>query len=302
MATSRYAPVSAAPTSSTTSGNTSSNTTGNSSTTGSSSTQGSSLTQQDSNSTTQSQNMSGQSLAALELLIQQLLGGGTQDQAVQRAQRQGEIATNQASRGDYTKEAAFSDAQGLMAQTMRQTLEKLMPTINRAAAGAGTSQGSMRALLTQKAADEAAQAAAAQGLNAAVQYGGVNAGFSSILERLTQPDNTVTQSLLNALNIARGAVTTSSTEGSQTTATDSSQNTNSQSNTNTNQQTNTNANQTTVTGSAGGRTTGDVQPTELVSFGPTQSAPTGTAGTTIDLLQQLNDLAPSNSWSNGFTF
>jgi len=286
----------------TTSGSSDSSTQGNSNTTGQSNTSGSSRTTQNANSSSTVQNMTGSSLAALELLIQQMLGGGTQEQAVSRAQRQQEIQRNQAQAAGYTRETAFSDAQGLMAQTMRQTLEKLLPSITRGSEGAGTSQGSMRALLTQKAAENAAEAASAQGLQAAVNYGQVNAGFGGILERLTQPDNSNTNALLQALQIARGAVTNTQSNSSQVSQTNSDQTTNSNSNTNTNQNTQQNTNQTDKPVS-GGRIGASSPVDQLAYFGPQQTAPGNTAGSSIDFIRELNDIAGNQSgWSSGFSF
>lgn len=166
-----------------------------------------------------STNMDPQSLAALQALIGQLMGGGTQQMAQERATRLGEISAVQAQRAGYSKEQAFGDAQGLMAQQLRTVLESLVPSINRAAEGAGTSGGSMRALLLQDAANRAAESSAALGLNAAVQYGGVSNQMNSILEALTRPDETSINALLNALNIAKGAVTSSTTQTSGTSTT-----------------------------------------------------------------------------------
>lgn len=161
------------------------------------------------NTTTASQNMDQQSFKALQELISVLQGGGTADMQRANAQRQQEIEANRVARGGYSKEAGFLDAQGAMAQQLRTVLEKLVPTITRAAEGAGTSQNSMRALLTQDAANRAAESSAALGLNAATAYGGLQAQFGSILEKLTQGDDPATKALLDALNIAKGAMTNS---------------------------------------------------------------------------------------------
>ena len=167
---------------------------------------------------TSTQNMDPQSLAALQLLIQQLMGGGTQAMANDIAARKGEVNAVKQQRAGYSKDAAFSDAQGLMAQTMRRAMEQLLPGILRGAQGAGASQSTMRALLLQDAANKAAESSAAQGLNASVQYGQIGANLSQVLEALTRPDQTVNNALMNALSIAKGAVTNS--QGvSQTTGT-----------------------------------------------------------------------------------
>jgi transcription elongation factor len=76
-------------------------------------------------------------------------------------------------------------------------------------------------------------------LDAAGKYGSVAAGFSNVLEALTRPDNSVVEALINALNVAKGAVTNSTqhTTGTTTTSgtTTNNQNSSSQSNTAQNQ-------------------------------------------------------------------
>lgn len=305
MATSRYDTASTtgtpkAPLSS----NTNSNQQGSSTTQGTSNTSGTSDTTGRTSSVTNTSNMTPTSLAALETLIQQLMGGGTQTMQVQSAQRQQEIAALQGNRGDYSKEAAFNDAQGLISQTMRQTLESLLPGINRAAAGSGASAGSMRALLLGRAQETAAQNAAAAGLGAAVNYGQVANGTSGVIASLLNgQQDTATQALLQALQVARGAVTNSTTNGT------SSQTTNTSQNTNTNQQTNTNQNNNTNTSvnTGGGGTTGTTgRPADdLVYFGPSQTTAQvqsqGT-GSTLDTLLELAGGGGGSGWSNGFSF
>jgi len=173
-------------------------------------------TSQQGTSQSSTQNMDPQSLAVLNALIKQLATGGTANMQEDRAAKQGEINTLTTNRVGYSKEAAFADAQGLMAQTMRQALEKLVPGINTGALGAGSSQSSMRALLTQRAAENAAEASSAQGLNAAVQYGGVANNMSSILANLIGQQDPATAALLQALNVAKGATVNTSGSSSQT--------------------------------------------------------------------------------------
>lgn len=143
----------------------------------------------------------GQVLASL---IQQLFGGGTPAQEASRAQRAGETSALQAERAGLGKEAALADAQGLINATLGQTLQRLLPTITRAAEGAGTSAGSMRALLAQDAARQASEAAARTGIEAVGTYGAQFSNISQILEALTRPQDANTQQLLQALQIARG--------------------------------------------------------------------------------------------------
>lgn len=160
-------------------------------------------------------NMSPEALAALNLLMRQLLGGGTQNMAKDEAQRQGEIKTVQAQRAGYSKDAALGDAQGLIAQTLRQAMESVLPGIVRATEGAGTSGNALAALLQQDAASRASQAASAVGVNAATNYGQVAANLSNTLEALTRPNDQATNALINLLQVAKGAVTNSTTNTSE---------------------------------------------------------------------------------------
>lgn len=167
-----------------------------------------------SNSTTNAVNMDPGSLAALQALIAQLAGGGTPQQIKDRAARQTEINNVTQQRAGYSKAAAFADSQGLMAQNMRQVLEKLIPSLSRSAEGAGTSASSLRALMVQDAGNRAAESASALGVQAAGAYGNISNSSSSILEMLTRPNDSTMQALLQALQLAKGAVTSSSTSGS----------------------------------------------------------------------------------------
>lgn len=150
----------------------------------------------------------------LAKLLQQLLAGGTPEQNKQRAAREREIVDTRDIRQDYSKQAAFADAAGLISQQQRLALEELVPSINRAAEGAGTSAGSMRALLLQDAATKAAEAASAAGVKTAVDYGQIAAGLSNTLEALTRPSNETTDALLKALEISKGSRSESKTKTS----------------------------------------------------------------------------------------
>ena len=147
--------------------------------------------------------LSTQNNNALESLIAQLAGGGTANMQADRAARAAEADTLRSQRSGYSKDAAFADSKALMDATLRQTLEKLMPTINASSLGAGTSQSSMRALLTQKASQQAADSAAAQGMSAAVNYGNIANGTSAILERLLATNDPASAALIQALNVAK---------------------------------------------------------------------------------------------------
>lgn len=246
------------------------------------------------NSSTNSVNMDPGSLAALQGLIAQLASGGTDNMKQDRATKVTEIGTLQRDRQGYSKEAAFADAKGLMAQTMRQALEKLMPGINSGSLGAGASQSSMRALLTQKAAENAAENASAQGLTAAVNYGNVSNGISGVLERLIAQQDPAAAALINALNVAKGAVT-SSTTSSDTTGSVVTNGTTTNNGT---------TNEAKNIGYGGNTTMDPVTPVNAPNvqfFGQqTQPEPTSAVGSTADFLNQLYG-NNSNAYNN-YTF
>lgn len=250
---------------------------GTGSTSGSSQTSGS----QSSNTQQNSVNMDERSLSVLNTLIQQLMTGGTPELQAQKGARQAELASLVTQRGGYSKEAAFADAQGLMAQMMRQTIEKMMPSINAGAIGAGASQSSMRALLTQRAAENAAQNATAQGLGAAVSYGGVANGMSGAIANLLGQTDPVTAALMNALNLAKGAVTSSTTQQSGTTQ--QTQQTQQQSKTNENKQIGYDGSALPSSSGSGG----------LSYFGPVEQNSTGGANnSTESFLRELYKAQP----------
>lgn len=129
-------------------------------------------------------------------------------------ERLDEIGTNQALRNDYTKSKAFADAIAAMNSQLAKGIESQMPTITAGIDAAGTSGSAMSALLTQTAAENAARNAAELGLNAAISYGQIQTGFGNILEQLTAGGDPVTNQLLSALEIAKGASESSTTTGS----------------------------------------------------------------------------------------
>lgn len=148
--------------------------------------------------------------AALQALIKQLLAGGTPEQQAEASNRIQEIQNLRNLRADYSKNSAMADAEGAAAQQSRVAMEKLLPSINSAAEGAGTSASSMRALLLQDAANKAAESAAALKLKAGVDYGGISSNLSGVLANLINVDSPVTRALISALQISKGQQSTQS--------------------------------------------------------------------------------------------
>ena len=145
------------------------------------------------------------SMAALQSLIQTLVGGGTPEQRAQQQARQEEIARARGGIADYSKEKAFGDSAAASQAATRQSMEQALANLSRAVAGAGTSGSSMQALLAQNAARDAAELQAKMQLEASTQYGGIATQYQSILEALTRPDNSQVESLLGALQLAMSA-------------------------------------------------------------------------------------------------
>lgn len=176
------------------------------------------------------------SRAALEQLIRSLSGGsivrGPGSENANAANKYGEqrlkeIGANQANRADYSKANAFADAKNAMNASLAKALEEAMPTLTAGIDAAGTSGSAMQALLTQQAAENAAREAATLGLNAAISYGQLQTGFGDILERLTSEGDPVTNQLMQALGIAKGAYedtkATSNSSSTQNSTTNTSQ-------------------------------------------------------------------------------
>ncbi len=191
----------------------------NSGTSNSTTTNNQTVNSKDVTNTSQSsrtQNMTDTSLAALEMLIKQLSEGGTKNMQDDRQARLDQIASAKSQASQYSKGAAYADAKGAMDQNTRKVMDTLMPALARNAEGSGTSQNSMRALLEQQGAIQAAESSSALGLNAASQYGGIANGIQSILAQLTTAQDPAAQALLAALGLAKGAVQNNDTNSSTT--------------------------------------------------------------------------------------
>lgn len=157
------------------------------------------------------QNMTPESLAALETLIQVLSTGGTPQQQAEIERKARTQTLIEELLGQYSSGRAFSDASGLMSLNLKQALEKNMPAIQRATEGAGTSAGSAQGLLSQNMSRDAALAASALGAEQARSYAGATAAISGQLADLAGSAlDPVTTALLSALGVAKGA--TSSTQ------------------------------------------------------------------------------------------
>lgn len=143
-----------------------------------------------------------QALAALQLLIQQLQTGQTAGQK-QNVERNNEITRVRELSRDYSKGAAFLDAENAVNQALRKSQEANMPAIVKSIQGAGTSASSMQGLLAQRLATESAQAAGALGAKQAVDYGNISANLAGVLEGLTRVNDVGTDNLIKALDLMK---------------------------------------------------------------------------------------------------
>lgn len=172
------------------------------------------------------------SLRTLEQFITQLMSGGTANQKgeIQKRDAMTQFVTNLL--GLVSPEQANADAQGLMGQQLQKSLEQQMPALQKAIEGAGTSASSMQALIANRIAQDSAQSAAALGGEQQKAYAQSRAQLASLLEAFTRPQNTVENTLIQALNALKGAVT--NTNSTRYSSNSSSQNTTGQTNSTTN--------------------------------------------------------------------
>lgn len=177
-----------------------------------------------SSSTVQSsaQNMTSTALKALDSLILGLSGGtgskggggkgGSANTAAANAIKNTEAQYNrqilnaQQLQSDYSKSAAFADSQAAVAATLADALKQAMPTITAGIDSAGTSGSALSALLTQRAAADAAAEGAKLGLSAAIDYGNIAVAAGNTATGLLQSGNPLVNALLESLNVAKGAV------------------------------------------------------------------------------------------------
>lgn len=144
-----------------------------------------------------------EALGALLAYIRQASQGGSADYKDQRARRTAALQSLQQSMLDYSNDAAFSDAAALMELNLQRSMEKAMPAISKGIQGAGSSAGSMQALMANKIAQEASLSAGALGAEQAKAYGQILANMSGTAEEFTRIDTSNEQGLLKALDLMR---------------------------------------------------------------------------------------------------
>lgn len=156
-----------------------------------------------------------QAIAALNALIATLQGGGSDENKNIAKAREEEIGRARQLQGQFSPEMARATGNSLIAKAISDALAQLIPGITAASEGAGTSKGSMRALLTQKAAEHGAIEGAALGANLSTAYGGLQANFEQTLNELTKQDPNgplaqLAQLIIGSKGIVESGVTSSS--------------------------------------------------------------------------------------------
>lgn len=244
--------MAARPTGTSNKGSTSTQTVSPSSTTTTGSSTGRETSSSSSTVQSSTQNMTGSALAALDSLILGLSGGsgsskgnplfgGDGGGSVQantaaanaikktEAQYNQQVLNAQQLQSDYSKSAAFADSNAAVAATLADALEQAMPAITAGIDAAGTSGSALSALLTQKAAADAAAEGAKLGLSAAIDYGNIAVAAGNTATGLLQSGNPLVNALLESLSVAKGAVSNTtektSSAGSSTSNTKSTQTT-----------------------------------------------------------------------------
>jgi hypothetical protein len=237
-------------------------------------TQGSSDTA--SNQTTR--NLDPASMALLQGFIKNLMAQTGQD----RATKNQTIADTQQQQQQFSKANAFTDAQGLINETLRKALESTLPSIRMATENAGSSGGALSALLAQDAAQRAAESGSALGVQTATNYGNVSANFAQVLSKLLAEQTGSDQTIANAFNVLKGAV--SNTTGSSSTNTSQSSTTNGTTQQNTQQNTQ------------------ERRDTDYAPFASSSPASTSPIyyGPTMDISKLSNDLLSQMSTTRAF--
>lgn len=155
--------------------------------------------------------MSSGALAVLNQLIASI-SGGTNGQTNQlQAEWANQIGHANQLYTNYSKSAAIADSQSAMQATMAESLRKAMPTIAAGIDSAGTSGSALSALLTQQAAESAAENAAQLGLSAAISYGNIAANANQTAANLISSGDPALNALMEALGISKGSVQKGST-------------------------------------------------------------------------------------------
>lgn len=121
----------------------------------------------------------------------------------------------------YSPDAASKDAETAVGYSLQKAMETNAPAIQRAVENAGTSGGSMSALLSQDLAARASGEAATLGMQNKQAYGQISGGLSSTLSQLVTQKDPRLEQLISALGLTRSSssgassTSTSSTEGSR---------------------------------------------------------------------------------------
>ena len=142
----------------------------------------------------------------MKFLREQSMGGSEIDQQ-RRQEIWKEIAANQAQRQGYSKGAAVADSAAAASAQMAQALEAMLPAITAGVDSAGTSGSAMAALLSNKAAESVSRNAAQLQLEAAISYGQIANQASGVIAELLKIDDKAADRFLQGLDIAKGAIT-----------------------------------------------------------------------------------------------
>lgn len=170
-------------------------------------TTGSSSTRDVTDRTIVNKNMDDEAYKMLMDFLRQQAAGGTAEDRARREAIWGEIAAGQAQRAGYSKAAAVVDSTAAASAQMTNALKQMLPAITAGVDSAGTSGSAMAALLSQQAAEGVSRNAAQLQLDAAISYGQIANQSSGIIAELLKIDDQSANRFLEGLNIAKGAIT-----------------------------------------------------------------------------------------------
>lgn len=111
----------------------------------------------------------------------------------------------------FSPEASNADTNALMSQSMQKAAEAFMPGMTRGMQAAGQSGSSMQALMSQRAASDAAYNAANLAAQNKSQYGNISANLAGVLNDLTKADYGQQQLALDAADMLKTSSSVPST-------------------------------------------------------------------------------------------
>jgi len=145
------------------------------------------------------------SRSAYNALLSTIRGGGSDSFQLRQGARDQQVKDLQASRGQFSEEAARTQAQGDVQGLTRNLIENIIPQFTGAAEAGGASSNALTALLSQDAATRTGEAQSRELRKAIIDFATQQRAVDSQLQTATQGGNELEQLLLETLNVGKGS-------------------------------------------------------------------------------------------------